>query len=136
MVIAEGINLLSYTDGHASWLPFFNMLPPDIAIEYAHRSPRDALRTSIAWAKQESRERAIEMRQNFGTAFSYHDFEIAFECDDLRPFVLDDGMDAGLLTWYGPKDEEAFLWRYMQDNGIKLTQGFSRQIFSVIFQKP
>jgi S-adenosylmethionine-dependent methyltransferase len=71
--VTDTPNRLWYLDSHTSWLPFFQWLPDDLALEYTPFSPRPMIR---------------ELRANGGTAnmveflrkgrgVSYHEFELA-----------------------------------------------------------
>jgi 2-polyprenyl-3-methyl-5-hydroxy-6-metoxy-1,4-benzoquinol methylase len=135
-VVAHTPNRLTYTDLHTSHQPFVHMLPDEIAIRYYNRSPHDAYRASMEWASRQSHDRHIQMRHGFGTAVSFHDFEIAFEVKDLKPLIVDDGMGPEMMAWYAPSIEERLLWEYMQNKDVQLPQGFSRQFLNLIFKKP
>jgi len=133
-VVAHTPNRLTYTDLHTAHMPFTHMLPDDIAVRYASRSCRDAYRNSMDWARRNGKW--IDMRHSFGTGLSFHDFEIAFGLDDLRPVLADDGMGPEMMAWYAPAREESLLWDYMQWKSVPVPQGFSRQFLNLIFRKP
>jgi len=135
-VVAHTPNRLTYYDLHATRMPFGHMLPDEIAIRYYGRAPHDAYRFSMEWAAGQSRDQLVAMRHGFGTALSYHDFELAFQSHDLRPLVADDGMGPEMMAWYQPDAVERLLWEYMLLADIKLPQGFSRQFLNLIFRKP
>lgn len=136
LVVAHTPNRLTYHDLHATRMPFGHMLPDEIACRYYDRAPHDAYRESMRWAADQSPDRLVEMRHNFGTGLSFHDFEIAFETRDIQRLVADDGLGREMMAWYLDDLEGELLWRYMQSVQLPLSRGWSRQFLNLIFRKP
>lgn len=135
-IVAHTPNRLTYHDLHATRMPFGHMLPDEIAIRYYDRAPHDAYRESMRWAASHSPETLVQMRHNFGTGLSYHDFEIAFEARSIQPLVADDGLGHEMMAWYADDLETNLLWQYMQSAKLPLSRGWSRQFLNLIFRKP
>lgn len=135
-IVAHTPNRLTYHDLHATRMPFGHLLPDEIACRYYDRAPHDAYRESMQWAAQQSPEALIQMRHNFGTGLSFHDFEIAFETRDIQQLVADDGLGPEMMAWYRDDLEGELLWRYMQSRELPLSRGWSRQFLNLIFRKP
>lgn len=135
-VVAHTPNRLTYHDLHATRMPFGHMLPDEIACRYHDRAPHDAYRESMRWAAEQSPETLVQMRHNFGTGLSFHDFEIAFETQHIQRLVADDGLGPEMMAWYRDDLEGELLWRYMQSRELPLSRGWSRQFLNLIFRKP
>jgi hypothetical protein len=71
--VVETPNRLWCIDNHTSLLPFFMWLPDDLALAYAGRSPREAIREKFAGAGE---EQMLEFLRQ-GRGVSYHEFELA-----------------------------------------------------------
>jgi len=134
LVIGDTPNRLSYWDGHTSWLPFFDSLPNDIAIDYLQRSPRRGHVESIARARQQSPEIAEEWLARAGRGASYHEFELAL--GDIAPLIVGDGFDPEPLSYYGVSLETRVLYSYASLKGLGVHPAFLRSTIEVILRKP
>jgi S-adenosylmethionine-dependent methyltransferase len=134
LIVADTPNRLTYTDHHTTFLPFFSMLPPDVAIAYAHKSPRASFPISINEALGISRERAAEALTRWGRGVSYHEFELAI--GDLTNLVVGDGFDDEILFMKPVSIEEKLLYAYWKAVGLTVPPGFVRQSIDVILEKP
>ncbi len=77
IVVCEAPNRLFPFDHHTTRLPFFTMLPDDLALRYWRRSERPDFRKAMDEAVHDGRE--AEALARWGRGVSYHDFELAFE---------------------------------------------------------
>jgi S-adenosylmethionine-dependent methyltransferase len=72
--VVETPNRLWWFDAHTAYLPFFNWLPDDLALDYAPYSGREFMKTYATAG------RGDEVRLDFarrGRGVSYHEFDIA-----------------------------------------------------------
>lgn len=134
LIVADTPNRLTYFDAHTSSLPFFHMLPDEIAVPYASRSPRAGLRESIAGAAMRGDIAATETLARWGRGVSYHEFELAL--GDLSNLVVADGFAPEMSSWLGWSEEEEILHNYWKHKGIAVPVGFCRRTVDVILRKP
>jgi 2-polyprenyl-3-methyl-5-hydroxy-6-metoxy-1,4-benzoquinol methylase len=134
LVVGDTPNRLGYWDYHTTWLPFFDSLPHDLAIDYMARSPRSGHVTTIAEAKQKSKETAEEFLVRAGRGVSYHEFELAL--GDVGPLVAADGFDPEPLSYFGVPLETRVLYSYARHKGLDIHPAFLRTTIEVILRKP
>jgi 2-polyprenyl-3-methyl-5-hydroxy-6-metoxy-1,4-benzoquinol methylase len=134
LVIIETPNRLAFFDYHTALLPFFHMLPPEVAVRYAECSPRSTFPESMRQALAVSEETAIEKLTRWGRGVSYHEFELAL--GDLEGLVVGDGYDPEILSIKGISVSERCLYTYWVAAGIKAPVGFVRQDLDLILRKP
>jgi 2-polyprenyl-3-methyl-5-hydroxy-6-metoxy-1,4-benzoquinol methylase len=72
--VVETPNRLWWFDGHTSWLPFFNWLPDDLALEYALYSERAFMKRYATVGRDDEVKLDFARR---GRGVSYHEFELA-----------------------------------------------------------
>ncbi len=133
-VVADTPNRLTYTDHHTSFLPFFHMLPHELAVEYAGRSPRESFPPWIYREREKSEEAAMEALIRWGRGISYHEFELVL--GDLNALVVGDGFDPEILPLKYVTLEERLLYTYATARGLKVPPGFWRESLDVILRKP
>ena len=127
--VTETPNRLWFYDSHTSWLPFFNWLPDDLAIEYASRSPRSPF-------NQEFRDNPADLMKKFlryGRGMSFHEFDLELGgpqqysvVSDLNSYLArrnpakllkrvlsGDGRRERLLNSYEPARHRAFFREYL-----------------------
>jgi 2-polyprenyl-3-methyl-5-hydroxy-6-metoxy-1,4-benzoquinol methylase len=134
LVIIETPNRLAFFDYHTALLPFFHMLPPELAVQYAAKSPRPTFPESMRQALAISEETAIEKLARWGRGVSYHEFELAL--GDLARLVVGDGYDPEILCIKSISVSERCLYTYWIQSGMTVPVGFVRQDLDLILRKP
>jgi 2-polyprenyl-3-methyl-5-hydroxy-6-metoxy-1,4-benzoquinol methylase len=136
LIIAETPNRLTYMDYHTSRLPFFHMLPLDLAIRYYDRSPRgDFTRTIKAEIDRHGEEGAILPLVRWGNGISYHEFELALG-SDLESLLVADGDASEMRAIYPQSKAERILRDFFVEAEVRQPMAFANQIFNLVFQKP
>lgn len=134
LVVADTPNRLSYWDGHTTWLPFFECLPHEVAVDYFDRSTRTGHVKSVRIAAERSLEAAVEQLTRLGRGVSYHDFELAI--GDVHALVVGDGFDPEPLAYYGVSPETRCMVSYAAARRLGIHPGFLRSTIDVILRKP
>lgn len=124
IVVIETPNRLVSRDHHTSLLPFFTQLPPELALEYASRSPRPQFRERIELARASEPDGGATTLTRFGTGVSFHEFELVF--GRLSEHVLAGGYDAALLGERTLHTEEIGLARELERERPDVPAPFSR----------
>jgi len=134
LVVTDTPNRLAYWDHHTALLPFFHMLPDELAVLYGARSPRGDFAHDMRRFAAESMGAAVDSLARWGRGASYHEFELAL--GDLNELVVGDGWDPEIL---GIKDvclEDELLRRLFIERNIKVPLGFARTNLDLILRKP
>lgn len=76
LVVFETPNRLAPTDWHSTHLPFWNVLPDDLAAQYANRSTRNDVPQTLKCGDRESMYR-------FGRGVSFHEFDLALDSYEI-----------------------------------------------------
>jgi S-adenosylmethionine-dependent methyltransferase len=134
LVVTDTPNRLTYMDLHTSLLPFFHMLPAELAIAYADRSPRANFRTDPRFRPPTSPEVQSDALARWGRGVSYHEFEMAL--GDLAPLVVADGYHPLILSIKPEVQEEVLLRQFAHARGLTIPEGFWRQSLDLILRKP
>lgn len=134
LVIADTPNRLTYMDHHTAFLPFFHMLPHEVAVAYAAKSPRPSFPESIAAHRAVSEAEAEERLIRWGRGVSYHEFELAL--GPLEDLVVGDGFDPEILGEKPIAIEDRLLYTYWRAAGLSVPTGFVRQSIDIILRKP
>ncbi|HYE61669.1 MAG TPA: methyltransferase domain-containing protein [Phycisphaerales bacterium] len=134
LVVVETPNRLTYFDGHTAMLPFYHMLPAELAIMYAPRSPRAAFPQSIAEAAAKSHDEALERLARWGRGVSYHEFELAL--GDLNPLVVAHGYEPEVHSLCQPTPDQSHLQAYWKEANINVPVAFTRADLTMILRKP
>lgn len=121
MVIADTPNRLAVWDNHTTKLPFFNVLPDELAILYACKSPREDFKEAISQSEDKKHELYW-----WGRGLSYHEFELTVN----DPNIIGDGYDPEFSP---PNINETQLRDILLELGIH--QGYSRNDLNLIFKK-
>jgi 2-polyprenyl-3-methyl-5-hydroxy-6-metoxy-1,4-benzoquinol methylase len=135
LVMAETPNRLTYLDEHTSKLPFFQMLPPEIAVRYYNRSSRAHLTNGMDNLNDKSLASMRLALNRWGLGISYHDFELGFKTDNLETVLLADGFEAEPFAWFPPSLEERLLADYFVKAPISKPMGFTRCVLNMIFAR-
>jgi SAM-dependent methyltransferase len=133
LVVADTPNRLIWHDFHTSWLPFFNMLPDEIAVQYATRSPREDLLRDVRIAQESSPHSALKKLARLGRGVSFHEFELAI--GDLTNLVVGDGFDPEPRRYLGITLETRLLYTYIRAKELNVPPGFARDTLEIILQK-
>jgi hypothetical protein len=119
--IGETPNRLIPFDGHSSYLHFFSWLPPELALQYIHKSGRTDAR-ELAHV-----ENGLEALYRFGRGVSFHEFELYLDAQvGCTPTVALDGWDVGILNHEPIRRSELELSAYCSANCIQVARWFSR----------
>lgn len=134
MVMGDTPNRLVYIHHHTASLPFYDMLPDELALLYSQRSPRVNFRDTMSRQVAVSKERAVETLNRWGRGVSFHEFEIIL--GDLRGLVVGDGFDEEILRRKRLTLEESLLRTFLEETGVEVPIGFSRSSLDLILRKP
>lgn len=77
LIIIEAPNRLWYLDSHTAWLPFFNWLPPQLALQYMQFSPRVGIAKLLT---PPSEDHLIELYR-WGLGVSFHEIDLSLGKD-------------------------------------------------------
>lgn len=132
-IIADTPNRLTYNDTHTSLMPFFHMLPHEVAVAYASMSPRKDFAQAIESAAKKSPAVAEELLIRWGRGVSFQDFELAL--GDVSRSVVGDGFDPEILCVKPLVLEEMFLGMYAMKHTATVPPGFYRRSIDVILVK-
>ncbi len=131
IVICETPNRLIYTDHHTAQMPFFHLLPDELALEYHHRCARDDFKAAIAAAAASGGHvAALEAIIRWGRGVSFHELELVF--DDLSRHVIASNYDATLFAERPVGPDEVVLARYLERWRPDLAPVFSRSWLDLI----
>jgi S-adenosylmethionine-dependent methyltransferase len=134
MVVGDTPNRLVYRHEHTSSLPFFDMLPDDLALRFSQKSPRQGFRDSMERELQTSREKALETLARWGRGVSFHEFEAVL--GSLGDLVVADGYEEPLVWHKAVTLEEELLRTYLRERIPEVPLGFSRANLDLILRKP
>lgn len=134
LIVVDTPNRLTYYDYHTSEMPFFHLLPPELALRYFSRSRRAEFVNGLSTVLR-AHENATEALHRWGLGASYHEFEIAFGCD-LDGLIVANGFEWEMTNWFPPKLEDELLIRYFLDRDPDHDLGFARSVLNLIFRKP
>lgn len=131
IVVIETPNRLSYMDRHSSRLPFFNMLPLELAAQYFDRSPRSEYVRQI----QDAPDRSMCI-QRWGRGVSYHEFELAFGLDDISDLIVRDGYEDHITGLYPLRPEDRVLREFFEEAEVGKSRAFTRNLLNFVIRKP
>jgi 2-polyprenyl-3-methyl-5-hydroxy-6-metoxy-1,4-benzoquinol methylase len=112
LVVCEAPNRLVYFDHHTAQMPFFHLLPDDLALEYFHHSTRTDFEAAIESAAGRGRDAALETLARWGRGVSFHEFEVVF--GDLSRHVIASNYDPLLFPERPVQPDEVILARYLE----------------------
>ncbi len=111
IVVCETPNRLIYFDHHTAQMPFFHLLPDELAAQYFVRSQRADFVAAMNEAAAGGPEQAIEAVARWGRGVSFHEFELVF--DDLSKHVMASNYDLQLFGERPAHPDEVILARYL-----------------------
>jgi 2-polyprenyl-3-methyl-5-hydroxy-6-metoxy-1,4-benzoquinol methylase len=134
IVITETPNRLTYVDRHTSQLPFFHMLPIDLQLLYADRSPRFGFADNIRIHHTRNRgpEAMRDLMTRWGQSVSFHDFEVAI--GDVNDRIVSSGTHPNLMRLRPEKPEEPALRSFLASTDLKIHPGFTRYFLDLIIR--
>ncbi|MGI8557050.1 MAG: class I SAM-dependent methyltransferase [Solirubrobacteraceae bacterium] len=125
IVVCETPNRLIYTDHHTAQMPFFHLLPDELAVDYYPRSARRDFKDAIDAAAQRGRGAALEAIVRWGRGVSFHEFELVFG-ERLDQHVIASNYDPLLFGERPIQADEIMLARYLQRWRPDLAPAWSR----------
>ncbi len=112
IVVCEAPNRLIYFDHHSAQMPFFGVLPDDLAADYYERSPRPDFKAAMDDAAHGGRDALLEALTRWGRGVSFHEFELVFG-DRLGEHVIASNYDPLLFAERPIQPDEVILARYL-----------------------
>ncbi|HWE34197.1 MAG TPA: methyltransferase domain-containing protein [Solirubrobacteraceae bacterium] len=131
IVVCETPNRLIYFDHHTAQMPFFHLLPDELAAEYYPRSARADFRAAIDHAAEGGRAATLEAIVRWGRGVSFHEFELVFG-DRLDRHVVASNYDPLLFSERPIHPDEVILARYLERWRPDLAPVWSRYWLDVI----
>lgn len=133
LVVVETPNRLAFTDSHTSLLPFFHMLPDELALRYADRSPRPLFREAIAKALEHSPQQALETLARWGRGVGHHEFELVL--GKLGDLVVASGYEPEMLAMFPLQRDESLLQGWFVESSLEVPLAFTRHNLNFILRK-
>jgi 2-polyprenyl-3-methyl-5-hydroxy-6-metoxy-1,4-benzoquinol methylase len=130
VVVCETPNRFFPVDHHTSELPFFTMLPDDLALRFYERSGRADFLNALAEAVREGPEVAAEALTRWGRGVSFHEFELVF--GELQDYVAASNYDLALFSERPVHPEELALARLLERIRPDLAPVWSRAWLDLI----
>lgn len=134
LVVLETPNRLLPWDWHSSRLPFFNMLPDDLARRYYTRSPRGDFVENIRRAEPRGRDAVTLALTRQGRGVSYHEFEMAIG-DDFRRYVVADAWDGELVALNPVYLDELSLVEFVEREALDVPAAFTRYWIELVLRR-
>ncbi len=131
IVVCETPNRLIYFDHHTAQMPFFHLLPDELALDYYPRSQREDFKAAIDAAAQNGREAAHEAIVRWGRGVSFHEFEVVFG-ERLGQHVIASSYDPILFGERPIHPDEVILARYLERWRPDLAPAWSRYWLDLI----
>ncbi|QSQ25089.1 class I SAM-dependent methyltransferase [Pyxidicoccus parkwayensis] len=130
LVVVDTPNRLVYFDAHTSLLPFFHLLPPELGLPYASRSPRALFRDAMARVPAEDGPITLT---RWGLGASYHEVELAI--GDCEPLLVGTGFEPEVLEMFPVNLEEELLRFYVEQTGVRVPAAFTRNTLNFVLRK-
>ncbi len=130
IVVCETPNRLIYFAHHTAQMPFFHLLPDELALDCYQRSEREDFRAAIDTAAEQGSEAALEAILRWGRGVSFHEFEVVF--GDLYKHVLASNYDPLLFSERPIQPDEVILARYLERWRTDLAPVWSRYWLDLI----
>jgi 2-polyprenyl-3-methyl-5-hydroxy-6-metoxy-1,4-benzoquinol methylase len=130
IIVCETPNRLIYFDHHTAQMPFFHLLPDELALKYYERSGRQDFKAALELAASHGAEAALEAVVRWGRGVSFHEFEVAF--GDLSRHVIASNYDPLLFPERPVHPDEVVLSRYLDRSRPDLAPVWSRYWLDLI----
>ncbi|MCC6677688.1 MAG: methyltransferase domain-containing protein [Phycisphaerales bacterium] len=136
LVLGDTPTRFAMMDYHTSLMPFYQWLPEELAVLYAHRSPRADFRDGVAASLKRGMPAAIEYIWRCGRAAGYEEFELAL--GPLDRLVVGDSFDEGMVDQphRGVTLLDELIQTFAAAHDIRVPRGFLRPSLEVILRKP
>lgn len=129
IVVCETPNRLLWWDYHTSELPFFGMVPDELALHVADWSPRADFRADMAAASTDA-DGGLERLARWGRGVSFVEFELIF--GPLEDLVLAGNYELELLPERELHREELYLARFLERARPGVPAAFSRYYIDLV----
>ncbi len=131
IVVCEAPNRLIYFDHHTAQMPFFHLLPDELAARVLRdaRSERTSRLRSTS-AAERGRDAALQAIVRWGRGISFHEFEVVF--GDLSRHVIASNYDPLLFGERPVHPDEVILARYLERWRPDLAPAWSRYWLDLI----
>lgn len=130
IVVCETPNRLFPFDHHTARVPFFHLLPAELALDYRGFSDREDFNGALDLAAVGGREALLEALTRWGRSVSYHEFELVFE--ELSRHVIASSYDPLLFAERPVHREELSVERYLRSVRPDLAPAWSRAWLDLI----
>ncbi len=130
IIVCEAPNRLIYYDHHTAQMPFFHLLPEELAVEYYPRSERKDFTAALEAAALDGRGSAFRAMTRWGRGVSFHEFEVVF--GDLARYVIASNYEPILFGERPVQPDEVMLARYLDWWRPDLAPVWSRYWLDVI----
>jgi len=137
LLVGETPNRLSYWDAHTTEMPFMQMLPVDLALDYYDRTSRTDVKQQVAAGLAAGRAagKTALIRTGYSGA-SFHEFELALG-PNYASFLISSVHDPEIQGACGDHSvEEAVLADYCRRKRIDIDPSFTRAFLTLLFRKP
>lgn len=135
LVVGDTPNRLTYSHGHTSRTPFFDMVPDELMLplldEMGNQGFAEALR---GWIADGMAPEEMELRiDRWGRGISYHEFLATL--GPVAAYTLGEGLERRMVRAIPISKEEKLLMEYLNHRYPEIPLGFGRQSLYLIFQK-
>lgn len=128
-------NRLSPVDFHTSQLPFFSMLPRDLQLEYAPKSPRADFTADFVKPHSGFTDMDLLRLVRWGMGISYHEFELALG-PSLYDCVIADGYEPEIYSLIDILPADYACQAMLHTFAPHVHRAFSRRSLHFILRKP
>jgi S-adenosylmethionine-dependent methyltransferase len=134
IIVIETPSRLTFMDHHTTRLPFYSMLPMDVALRYVEHSPRGDFVGSMVKARSEPLADQEELMIRWGRGISYHEFDLAFPEGGYT--IVADGYEREMTDLFPVTYDERLLQSFVALNGFtNIHPAFLRHTLCLIIQK-
>lgn len=136
LVVGDTPTRFSMMDYHTSSMPFYQWLPEELAVLYAHRSPRADFREGVAHWMEQGMPAAVEYLWRCGRAAGFEEFELAL--GPLDRLVVGDSFDEGMVEHPGRAVtfQDELIHAFAAEHHVRVPRGFLRPALEVVLRKP
>lgn len=135
LCVVETPNRLCPFDFHTALLPFFSMLPPEVRMAYASRSPRPEFAAAFSPEASLDKDGQLESLARWGAGISYHEFEIAIG-PDMHQHIVADGHEPEIEALIGTTREDTAIKAMLDEYAPNVHRAFARRALNLILRKP
>jgi SAM-dependent methyltransferase len=132
LIICETPNRLTWTDLHTAQMPFFHMLPSDLALLYYPQSPRSDFVKVLGDVPVEDRAMSLV---RWGNGVSYHEFDVALG-SGVDDCIVADGFEEEVTRVCPIRLDDQLLLRYFEEHPVGRNRAFTRNFLYFVLRKP